>query len=118
MHRIDNSKYLLYIEPKKEDKSENPTVDDITKKVELLLSQSKKGAARYSNLESEGEFEEGNAWRGIHGTECGERSDNKDYLLPNGMITNSLCVFYLKYYRSSIPETEMLKVKQLCEWEA
>ena len=33
--------------------------------------------------------------------------------VKNGMITNSLAPFYLKWYRFSIPESEMMKVKEL-----
>jgi hypothetical protein len=50
---------------------------------------------------------------GWHTTACGMESESQDFLLENGMITNSLCVFYLQYYRSSIPKSEMKKVYQL-----
>jgi hypothetical protein len=49
-------------------------------------------------------------------TECGERSSNKDYLLENGMITNSLASFYLRWYRFDIPEIEMNKVHELVKF--
>lgn len=107
MHRIDDSKFLLYIEPKASEKSTEPVNDEIAEIVEICLNNAKTGTANYSNLDSN---------KGIHGTECGEKSSNKDYLLGNGMITNSLCVFYLKYYRNSIPESEMKKVLELCNW--
>jgi hypothetical protein len=128
MHREDSSKYLLYIEPKKEDKLGEPINDELTQMMEMALSKSRKGAARYSKLEDMGDgynwthngqtkrvpsFREGTAYKGFHGTECGERSSNCDFLLENGMITNSLAPFYLKWYRYSIPETEMKKVLEL-----
>jgi hypothetical protein len=61
-------------------------------------------------------FRGGSGYKGTHRTECGERSSNTDHLLENGMITNSLAPFYLKWYRYSIPETEMKKVLQLKEF--
>ncbi len=32
------------------------------------------------------------------------------------MITNSLAPFYVKYYRYSIPETDMIKLNQLLDF--
>ena len=116
MHREDNSKFLLYIEPKAEDKSATPKNDEISAIMALALYNAKRGTANYSNTEEELRFHEGNGWRGWHSTECGKHSTGNDYLLPNGMITNSLCVFYLMYYRDVIPATEMKKVNELCEW--
>lgn len=123
MHRIDNSKFLLYIEPKAEQKSIEPINDKITKTVEFSLKNAKKGVSNYSNINEEERFiiglnDDGEPvhYYGFHVTDCGEWSSNVDYLLGNGMITNSLCVFYLQYYREVIPESEMQKVMKLCEW--
>ena len=116
MHRIDNSRFLLYIEPCSEAKSLTPVNDEITQIMELALSEAVSGVASYSKMNIPEWFEKGNGWRGSHCSDCGERSDNQDYLLKNGMITNSLCVFYLQYYRDSIPESEMNKVKELVEF--
>jgi hypothetical protein len=133
MHREDNSKYLLYIEPKAIDKLKEPINDELVEIMELALSKAKVGVASYSKLEDMGDvyefewndpkngtqkrlvpsFSEDGAYRGSHRTECGERSSNKDYLLENGMITNSLAPFYLKWYRFAISESEMRKVEQL-----
>jgi len=128
MHREDDSKYLLYIEPKSSDKLETPIDDEITQIMELALSKAKKGIANYSSLTDVGDgydwmykdkairvpsFREKNGYMGYHVTECGKLSTNRDYLLENGMITNSLAPFYLKWYRYSIPESEMRKVNEL-----
>jgi len=129
MHREDNSKYLLYIEPNTKDKLVEPINDEIVQIMELALSKAKPGTANYSKLDDMGDgyeyeysngrkeiipsFTENCAYRGIHTTGCGGRSSNQDYLLENGMITNSLSSFYLKWYRYSIPESEMKKVNQL-----
>lgn len=114
MHRNDNSKYLLYIEPKASEKLQKPIEDELTQLMEMALSKSKRGGANYSDLEDPGNsFQEGSAWRGTHRTECGQGSSNCDFLLENGMITNSLAPFYLKWYRYSIPENDMKKIEEL-----
>ena len=113
MHREDNSKYLLYIEPKKEDKLSFPINDDLTSLMEMALSKSEQGVARYDDKNDNGTFRRSVGYKGVHYTECGERSSNKDFLLENGMITNSLATFYLRWYRYSIPESEMNKVLEL-----
>lgn len=124
MHREDDSLYFLFIEPKKEEKLLEPIDDDITRFIEMLLEnttseddfcRTKTGISEYSNLENKGSFEEGGAWRGFHMTDCGEVSDNKEYQLFNGMITNSLAAFYLKWYRNSIPKSEWIKYKKLTD---
>jgi len=116
MHREDNSRFLLYIEPKHEQKSNDPINDGVTKAVEISFSRSISGTADYSDKHSNGNFREGGSWRGWHTSDCGECSGSRDYLLENGMITNDLCVFYLQYYRDAIPEIEMKKVIELCDF--
>jgi hypothetical protein len=117
MHREDNSKYLLYIEPKSMNKLSEPIDDELTQIMDMALSKSKIGTSSYSNLDDiEGRFRENSAFKGSHMTECGERSSNKDYLLENGMITNSLASFYLRWYRFDIPEIEMNKVHELVKF--
>lgn len=131
MHRDDQSKYLLYIEPKKEDKLDTPIEDNLTKLMEMALSKGKKGTANYSDLKDMGDgydwvyngktnripsHRTGSAYKGSHRTDCGERSSNVDFLLENGMITNSLAPFYLRWYRYSIPESDMVKLKELANF--
>lgn len=119
MHREDTSLYLLYIEPKLEEKLSDPIEDELVQLMEMALSKAKQGGSMYSNKENNGlidgkpAFRTGSAFKGSHRTECGERSSNCDYLLENYMITNSLAPFYLRWYRNSIPESEMIKLKKL-----
>lgn len=126
MHREDNSNYFLFIEPKREDKLTEPIDDDITQFMQMLLDEesmqeglwyrTKEGGSNYSNPHDNGDkFNEGIRWRGWHTTECGELSSNKDYQLFNGLITNSLAPFYLRWYRNSIPKSEWIKYKQLTD---
>jgi hypothetical protein len=116
MIRQDNSKFLLYIEPPASEKSAEPVNDELTTVMELALSKAKAGIANYDSLNAPAAFHEGPGYRGFHLTACKQCSGNHDYLLENGMITNDLCVFYLQYYRRSIPERDMNMVKQLAEF--
>ena len=113
MHRNDFSNFLLYIEPPLEEKLKVPIEDEITKLMEYALSKAKKGAANYSELHKEPRFDIGNGWRGWHTAACGEKSTNYDYLLENGMITNSLAPFYLRWYRNSIELLDFNKLFDL-----
>jgi hypothetical protein len=116
MHRDDSSKFLLYIEPKKEEKLDTPIEDNLTKLMEMALSKAQKGTGSYSDTTGEARFRPGSGFKGSHRTECGERSSNVDFLLENGMITNSLAPFYLRWYRYSIPESDMMKLKELAKF--
>ncbi len=128
MHRNDKSKYVLYIEPKREEKLTESLNDKLTQLVELALSKAKVGTGHYSSLDDMGDgfdwatnrgikripsFDESSMYKGVHRTECGEHSTNCDYLLENGMITNSLATFYVQWYRNSIHENDMNKLKEL-----
>lgn len=113
MHRNDTSNFLLYIEPSIEEKLKTPIDDEITHLMEIAFSEAIAGSANYSDLEKEERFKENDGWRGWHITECEEYSDCHDYLLKNGLITNSLCVFYVRWYRNSIPENDWNKLKML-----
>ncbi len=114
MHRVDNSKYLLFLEFSKDLKSLIPVNDEIVKILTLALGEAKKGCSGYSDLkDTDSHFTEGCAYKGVHYTDCGAHSSNCDYLLPNGMITNSLAPYYLMWYREHIPESELDKIAEL-----
>ncbi len=113
MHREDNSKFLLYIEPDATDKLKEPIEDDMTKLIDFALSKAKSGVANYSSKDQPESFSEGSAFKGVHRTSCGEISSNNDYLLENGMIVNSLAPFYVRWYRDSIPTSDLNKIEQL-----
>lgn len=118
MHRSDNSLFLLFIEPSKEDKK--PTTDKhalrLAKMLRGLLYEAKCGTSNYSKLDSKPVFRYDGAYMGVHTTDCGERSRNFDLMLGNGMITNSLAAFYIENYWDVIPESEKKKLDQLAEF--
>jgi hypothetical protein len=113
MHREDNSKYLLFIEPDSTEKLDNPISDELSHILSEMIKMGEKGTSFYSNLNDNGTFTKSSGYKGTHITNCGERSSNYDILLPNGMITNSLCVFYLEWYRNSIPKSEIKKLEKI-----
>ena len=90
-----SDKYLLQIEPKRH-KSLVPVDDELTIKMESLLKSAEKGTQR----------------RGVHGCICGERSGSCD-LLVHGYITNSLAAHHLRWHRSEIPRSEIIKLQVL-----
>lgn len=117
MHRNDNSNYFLYIEPSLEEKSSEPIDDIYTHAVQYFFDRSTSGAAAgYSNLESKGdqsEFNAGSGYRGFHENCDDIWSSNQDYLFPNGFITNSLCIHYVRWFRNSITGFNLEKLEIL-----
>jgi hypothetical protein len=109
---LQNEKCLLFIEPTKEEKLLEPINDDLTELMQYAL----KHHAAEGGVSIDGTFEEGLTFRGFHTSPCGEATSSKDYLLENGMATNSMAVFYLQWYRNSIPQAEIEKLKDLAAY--
>lgn len=97
---------LLYIEPQRPE-DPIPIIDNLTRRMTAALSHATAGG------KSGNEFTVGDRFRGWHTCSCGATSSNQDYLLQNGMITNSLCIHYLARHRSEVPLTELRKVMAL-----
>jgi len=105
MHETTDE-YLLQIEPQHK-KSEFPVEDDLTRKMEELLSTAEEGTYQ------SGKFDKNSGWRGFHICVCGEWSGNKDLMLKSGHITNSLAAHYLRWHREDVPESEIQKLKSI-----
>ncbi len=107
---------LLFIEPKNES-SDNPLIDSATRKMSaaLRLHTNKNGC-----LSPKGEFIPDTVLRGFHicGCKAGGSSASHDYVLPNGIITNSLCIHYLAYHRDEVPEDALTLIESLDYGEA
>ena len=118
VHRADKSKYFLFIEPDASKKSAKPVDDALTESLQAAMAQAVKGTSAVDNLrDDKGDtFHAGNGYRGMHFAADGLVSDVNDYLLPNGFITNSLCVHYVRFYRDELPKTEMQKLRALHEY--
>jgi len=113
LHREDNSKFVLYIEPRLDEKLAEPVDDDLTVKLQAAFERAIAGSANYSEVGAPAQFHPGSGWMGWHTTDSGVESTCRDYLLPNGLITNSLCVHYVRWYRNSIPACDMEKLRTL-----
>jgi len=96
MHNTSD-KYLMQIEPKKE-KSSIPVDDYLTRRMEKLLRSAKEGAS----------------YMGFHRcTGCGEPSGNKDLIVDEKYISNSLSAHYLRWHRSEVPLSEINKLAEI-----
>lgn len=109
---LQTEETLFYMEPEAIDKSKSPIEDDLTSLVEMALKD-KKATGTYDR---DCRFHEGSTYRGYHTTSCGQHSSSNDYLLANGMVTNSLAVFYTKFYRDSILSQDRENLKKLASF--
>lgn len=91
-------KKLLYIHPRGP-KTAKAAIDAVSAKMLHAWDARKAGV---------------NVWKGWHEcTGCGLHSDNRDYHLPGGFETNSLCLHYLLWHRPEVPQSEIDKVMAL-----
>jgi len=94
---------LLYIVPSAK-VSDEPTIDALTRKM----------TAAFRAADDDTAF----GFAGVHTCACGAQSDCTDVVLPNGTVTNTLCVHYLACHRDEVPASELEKVAQLDSGEA
>lgn len=87
-------KYLMMIEPK--GKKEPAIEDALTQIAKAVLSSTTRGTQ----------------YRGSHTCNCGERGGSCDLITPDGKITNSLLVHYVREHRSEVPLAEIEKLTQ------
>jgi len=90
---------MLYIVPKNSP-SEEPIIDELTMKMVAALRK-----ATLPNRRS----------LSFHTCVCGAMSDSTDFILPNGLCTNSLCVHYLAYHRGEVEAGELWAVEGLSD---
>ena len=94
---IDDDRVILFVEPQLA-ASKEPVRDELSAKMREAMRR-----ARQSDY----------AAAGVHFCTCGAASDNVDWILPTGHITNSLAVHYLEFHRDEIPQKELEKVRKL-----
>ena len=90
-----DDKHLLMVEPKTP--ACDPLVDDLSEMARRVFATAKSDDIRY---------------RGWHTCVCGARSDNNNWILPDGTVTNSLMVHYVKCHRDDVPESELQKLRR------
>jgi hypothetical protein len=85
---------LLFIEPR-QPASPTPVIDQITRRMSAAFRQA-------TNSEY--------ACGGYHRCICGVLSEDHDFYLPNGDLTNSLCVHYVAYHRAEVPQQALARI--------
>jgi hypothetical protein len=90
---------VLFIEPQ-QPPSDQPVIDDATRKMAGAYRRSQ--PSRYESC-------------GFHSCSCGAISDHVNHVLPDGTLTNSLCVHYLAYHRHEVSAFELGYARQLSE---
>lgn len=114
MQRNDSSRFLLFIEPTLEQRSGAVIEDEYTMILRMAMSEAKLGTSNYSSPKDEEPWFKVNSRYGGTHRNCDDTiSTNYDLLLPNEMITNSLAVYYLMWYRMAIPTLDWEKIKEL-----
>jgi hypothetical protein len=89
---------MLFIEPKGMPTDE-PVIDELTMRMAAALRKATQ-PTNYFQL-------------GLHTCVCGALSEAQDAILENGLRTNTLCVHYLAYHRSEVPEADIEMVRAL-----
>ena len=107
---------LLFIEPQ-EKSSETPLIDEATRKMTAAIRKAEESGCM-GVMNADGFFAFGVSTRGFHVCSCGKaHSGSHDYILANRTATNSMCVHYLAYHRSEVPQDQLNKVLALNEGE-
>ena len=119
MHRDDDSRFLLFIEPTIEQRSEIPMDDEYVQLMRMVVNDAQFCVSNYDEPgvpEVKTRIRRDGAplrYKGVH-TNCDDiQSANYDLLLPNGMVTNTLCIHYLRFYRVAIPISDWKKLEEL-----
>jgi hypothetical protein len=93
---------LLFIEPQQSALS-TPIVDDVTRRMTAAFRASTPSDTYFC---------------GFHKCVCGARSHARNYFLPDGRHTNSLCVHYVAYHRAEVPDAQLQEVARFLWGEA
>lgn len=109
-----NKKYLLFIEPTIEQRSGAPINDEYTMLLRLALSEAEFGTSNRDKSDAKEEmFYTFRRYNSVYTCCDGIKSTNYDIKLRNGLITHSLCVHYLMWFRPAIPISDWDKLKDL-----
>ena len=114
MQRDDNSRFLLFIEPTLSQKAGAPINDEWTMIMRVAVSEAKLGTSNYTDPPNvEPWFKEKDRYKGVHYCCDDIESGNYDLLLPNDMITNTLAIHYLTWYRQAVPPSDWKKLEEI-----
>jgi len=93
-----SDEFLMMIEP--QEAAEEPIEDRITEMARTV------GRAAVAS---------DHVYKGHHTCMCGATSDNRDWVLPGGVVTNSLMIHYVECHRREVPTAELLKLQRIYE---
>ena len=93
---------ILYIEPKGA-ASTDPVADGLTRKITAAFRR-----AAPSGIGS----------CGVHVCICGSVSSAIEHILPQGIFTNALCIHYMAFHRSEVPQKMLETVAAFTTGEA
>ena len=114
MVRDDKSVFLLFMEPKKEQRHGVAINDEFTSLLRMAIGEARIGK---SNFNEPGmppaTFKDGNKHRNKFKCCDGQESTQQEFLFRNGLITHSLCIYYMMWYRSAITKNDWDKIKDL-----
>jgi hypothetical protein len=99
MGATPSKRKILFVEPQAAP-SPRPILDSITRKM----------CAAFRHA-TQSEY----AYGGVHQCLCGATSSCCDHFLPDGTMTNSLCIHYVAHHRPSVPSQE-LRLIPAFEW--
>ena len=88
---------FLFVEPKRA-ATEDPIIDLLTMRMTATLRLARPDRIYYL---------------GFHQCVCGALSLGHNFVLPDGRLTNSLCVHYLAYHRAEVPWYQLRRVRAL-----
>jgi hypothetical protein len=113
---IDQPNACMYIATWK-NPSPEPVIDALSVNMffELKEAMDKKqsGTIMFENAQGVYEWKPGWGTKGVHSCFCDAASSALDYMLPCGLVTNTLALHYLVWHRSEVPESELAKLTQL-----
>lgn len=109
----NKSRFFLFIEPTPEQKNHTAINDEYTSLLRMALTEAKLGKSNFKESVLIPDFKEGFKHRGTHNGPDGIKSSQQEYLLKNGLVTNSLCIHYLLFYRLAIQNYDWEKMKEL-----
>lgn len=111
MIQLDD-KHFMMIEPGSvsRDVAQDPEAREAIKKLAKSEAINDEMTSMAIRVMARAVIKPGYAYKGFHICSCGELSDNHDWVMPDGRITNSLVVHYVQCHRSEIPRSEIAKL--------
>lgn len=108
--------YLLFIHSSM-NRTMEPVIDNITRKMTAAFRKAEHGILKTDNINSRWiPHEKLGFYLGTHACRaCGVSSSSHNYKLPDGFVTNRLCIHYLAFHRWEVPRDQLDKIAEYKE---